>query len=65
MLKLMVEAAPDSELARAARALAGTMYTAILYGEENNRVVPCTANTCHEPITDPARLRDICAKLQG
>jgi hypothetical protein len=63
MLKLTVEAAPDSGLARAARALAGTIYTAILHGEGNNRVVPCTANTCHEPITDAARLRDICAKL--
>ena len=65
MLKLMVEAPPDSELARATRALAGTRYTVVLYGEENNRVIPCTANTCHEPITDPVRLRDSCAKLQG
>jgi uncharacterized protein YyaL (SSP411 family) len=64
-LRLTVEAPPDSELARAARALAGTTYAVILYGEENNRVLPCIANTCHEPITDPARLRDICMKLQG
>ncbi len=65
MLKLTVEALPESDLARSARALAGTTYTMVLYGEENNRVIPCMENTCHEPITDPTRLRDICARLQG
>ncbi len=64
MLKLTVEALPECELARAARALAGTTYTVVLYGEDNNRVIPCTANTCREPIIDPAKLRDSCAKLQ-
>ncbi|MCK9419032.1 MAG: thioredoxin domain-containing protein [Nitrospirae bacterium] len=65
MLKLTVEALPDGELARAARALTGTTYTVVLYGEMNNRVIPCTANTCYDPIIDSAKLRDSCAKLQG
>jgi uncharacterized protein YyaL (SSP411 family) len=65
LLKLMVEAPRDGELAKAARAIAGTTYAVVLYGEENNRVIPCTTNTCHEPITDPAKLRDRCTTLQG
>ena len=56
MLKLTVEAAPESGLARAARALGGTMYTAIVYGDDHNRVIPCKGNTCYEPVSDPSRL---------
>ncbi|MGC1455072.1 MAG: thioredoxin domain-containing protein [Nitrospirota bacterium] len=63
MLKLTVEAQPDSELARAARALSGTMNTAIVYGDDHNRVVPCKGTVCHEPVSDPSRLKDVCAKL--
>ena len=59
MLKLTVEAQPDQELARAARALAGRSCTAIVYGEDNGRVIPCKREVCHEPINDPARLRDM------
>jgi uncharacterized protein YyaL (SSP411 family) len=56
MLRLNVEANPESELARAARSLSGP-YTAVLYGEDKGRVVPCFKNTCSEPVTDPAKLR--------
>jgi uncharacterized protein YyaL (SSP411 family) len=63
MVKLTVEAAPESGLARAARALSGTMYTAIVYGDDNNRVIPCKGTTCYEPVTDPSSLRAVCAKL--
>jgi uncharacterized protein YyaL (SSP411 family) len=59
MLKLTVEAQPDQELARAARALAGRSCTAIVYGEDNGRVIPCKRDVCHEPISDPARLSDM------
>ncbi len=59
MLKLTVEAQPDQELARAARALAGRSYTAIVYGEDKGRVIPCKREVCHEPISDPARLSDM------
>jgi uncharacterized protein YyaL (SSP411 family) len=65
MLKLTVEAPHDGELARVARAVSGTTYSVVLYGEEKNHVIPCTTNTCHEPVTDPAKLPAICAKLQG
>jgi hypothetical protein len=63
MLKLTVEAAPESELARVARALSGKMYTAVVYGDDRGRVIPCKGMTCHEPVSDPARLFDVCAKL--
>jgi uncharacterized protein YyaL (SSP411 family) len=56
MLKLTVEAAPESGLARAARALGGTMYTVIVYGDDHNRVIPCRGTICHEPVSDPSRL---------
>ena len=57
MLKLTVEARPDSELARAARALAGRTCAVIVYGEDNGRVIPCIHDVCSEPLSDPARLR--------
>ncbi len=63
MLKLTVEAAPESGLARAARALGGTTYTAIVYGEDHNRVIPCKGATCHEPVSDPSRLSRSADKL--
>ena len=50
MLKLTVEAQPDSELSRTTRALAGKIYTTILYGDNNNRIIPCKQNTCLEPL---------------
>jgi uncharacterized protein YyaL (SSP411 family) len=59
MLKLTVEAQPDSALARAARALAGHTYMAIIYGEDNGRVIPCKKDACYEPLSDPARLSDM------
>ena len=63
MLKLAVEAAPEGDLAKAARALAGRTYTAIAYGEDNDRVIPCKQDVCHEPLSDPALLGDICREL--
>jgi uncharacterized protein len=57
MLKLTVEARPDSELARAARSLAGRTCTAIVYGEDNGRVIPCKHDVCSEPLSEPVRLR--------
>jgi uncharacterized protein YyaL (SSP411 family) len=59
MLTLTVEAQPDGELARAARALAGRTWTAIVYGEDNRRVIPCKQAVCYEPVSDPARLSEI------
>ncbi len=61
--KLTVEAVPESELARAARSLSGTMYTAIVYGDDRGRVTPCKGTTCFEPVNDPSRLIEVCKKL--
>ncbi|HUJ88559.1 MAG TPA: hypothetical protein VLX12_00070, partial [Syntrophorhabdales bacterium] len=63
MLKLTIEAHPDGELARAGRAVAGKQYAAIVYGEDRGRVIPCTRDSCLEPITDPAILRDLWVQL--
>ncbi len=50
MLTLTIEAPVDSELARAARALSGSVPVAILYGEDKGRVIPCCNGVCYEPI---------------
>jgi uncharacterized protein YyaL (SSP411 family) len=63
LLTLNVEASPESVLARAARAFAGT-YTVIRYDGDQGRVIPCVGTLCGEPITDPAALAKIVSKLQ-
>jgi uncharacterized protein YyaL (SSP411 family) len=60
MLKLTVEASPESELARNARALSGSAYTVIIYGGAHDRVIPCIGNVCQAPISDPDELRFLC-----
>jgi uncharacterized protein YyaL (SSP411 family) len=55
-LKLTVEARPGSGLARAAMRLTGP-YTALVYGEDEGRIIPCFNETCHEPVTDAAELQ--------
>ncbi|MGE5173842.1 MAG: thioredoxin domain-containing protein [Betaproteobacteria bacterium] len=59
MIKLTVEAQPDSGLARTARSLAGRMYVAVVYGADHGRVIPCKWETCLEPVSDPDVLRDV------
>ncbi len=61
LLKLSVDAPPASELAAAARSLAGP-YTAIVYGEDKDRVIPCVRDVCYEPFHDTAGLRDFFKK---
>jgi uncharacterized protein YyaL (SSP411 family) len=63
MIKLTVEAAPGGNLALAARALAGRTYTAIVYGEDNGRVIPCLHEVCYAPVHDAGSLREVFAKL--
>ncbi len=53
MLTLTVEAAPESELARAARSLAGRGYTVVVYGPDHGRVVPCKQLVCSGPLQNP------------
>ena len=62
-ITLAVEASPGSELAKAARSLAGCIYTAIAYGENKNRVIPCKNTVCFEPLRDPADLRTFWKRL--
>ena len=59
MLKLTVEAAPGSDLAVAARALTGKLYAAIVYGDNLDRVIPCSQNICLEPLSNPYDLGEL------
>ncbi len=55
MLKLTVEAAAESDLARAARRLCGRPV-AVVYGGDRGRVLPCVNETCFEAVTDAGAL---------
>jgi uncharacterized protein YyaL (SSP411 family) len=63
LVTLTVEAPPESMLARAARAFAGT-YTVIRYNGDQGRVIPCRGTLCGEPVTDPGALAASVSKLQ-
>ena len=63
MIKLTIEAAHDSALARSARALTAAQYVTIVYGDDHGRVIPCKQNMCLDPISDPVRLKDACLNL--
>lgn len=62
ILKLTVEATPDSDLAIAARRLTGP-YTVVVYGENKRRVVPCLGETCYEPVTNNEELVHFASQL--
>ncbi|MDH4161723.1 MAG: thioredoxin domain-containing protein [Nitrospirota bacterium] len=55
MVKFTVEAAPESDLARAALRVCGPA-TVIIYGEDNGRVIPCIGDTCLAPVITEAEL---------
>jgi uncharacterized protein YyaL (SSP411 family) len=63
MVKLTIEAAPESELAATARALAGKAYTALLYGEDHGRVIPCSRGVCTAPVDNHLLLPEVCLAL--
>ncbi len=64
LITLTVEASPESMLARAARGFTGT-YTAIRYGRDHGRVIPCMGAHCGEPITDHRALAGSVSKMLG
>jgi uncharacterized protein YyaL (SSP411 family) len=56
VLRLAVEASPESELARAARSFFSP-YKSIVYVEGSGCVTPCLNGVCYEPVSDPDRLK--------
>ncbi|HWR73048.1 MAG TPA: hypothetical protein VN604_07745, partial [Nitrospirota bacterium] len=64
MLRLQVDAGPESELARVSRSFSGPV-TVVVYGEERGQVVPCYRKTCFEPVADAGRLKGIVAEITG
>jgi uncharacterized protein YyaL (SSP411 family) len=49
---LTVEARPESVIAREARAAAVRSWSAVLYGPDNGRVVPCLNGFCSAPLSE-------------
>jgi hypothetical protein len=63
MIKLTIEAAPDSALARSARSLSATAHVTIIYGDDHGRIIPCKQDRCLDPVSDPVLLKDVCSKF--
>jgi uncharacterized protein len=57
MLKLTIEASPESELTDSALSFL-VPYMSIVYGEEKGRIIPCFKNVCYEPIDRADILKD-------
>jgi uncharacterized protein YyaL (SSP411 family) len=57
MMKLTIEALPESELSDIALSFS-VPYMSIGYGENRGRIIPCFKNVCHEPINRPDILKD-------
>lgn len=64
MLRLLVDAGPESGLALASRSLCGPVNV-IVYREDRGQVVPCYRKTCFEPVADAGRLKDIVTEITG
>lgn len=64
ILRLRVEAGPETGLASASRSLSGRV-TVIVYGEDRGQVAPCYRTTCFEPVADAGKLKDIVAEITG
>jgi len=64
LLTLTVEAEPSGDLATAARAITSP-YTAILYGEDNGRVLPCAGNVCYQVVHSVDELKDVMEQIIG
>jgi uncharacterized protein len=62
MLKLSVEALPESNLAEAALA-SDYPYKSIVYGQDEGVIVPCLGRTCYAPVTNASDLRDFLTNL--
>jgi len=62
MLKLTVEAAPSSDLAAAARRFTGP-YTAVAYGGDTGRIIPCMGETCYTPVSNGEELEQLASRL--
>ncbi|MFZ5906419.1 MAG: thioredoxin domain-containing protein [Nitrospirota bacterium] len=56
MMKLTIQAAPDSQLARTAFA-SFIPYLSVVYEDEKGIVIPCIDTVCYEPIRDPDVLK--------
>jgi uncharacterized protein YyaL (SSP411 family) len=54
-LKISVNASPASVLAEKARSLIAP-HIHIVYGNDSGNIIPCSGNTCYEPIEKPEGL---------
>jgi uncharacterized protein YyaL (SSP411 family) len=58
LAELTIHTSPDSKLAQKTLSIFYP-YTGVLYKEEKGCVVPCIRNICHEPVNNPAELKNI------
>jgi uncharacterized protein YyaL (SSP411 family) len=56
LLRLAVEASPESELAKTALSFFSP-FKSIVYAEDSGRVTPCLNGVCYEPVSDPVDLK--------
>jgi uncharacterized protein YyaL (SSP411 family) len=56
LLRLAVEASPESELAKTALSFFSP-FKSIVYVEDRGRVTPCLNGVCYEPVSNPVELK--------
>ena len=62
MLRLTVEAKPESSLADAAVS-SFCPYASISYSKDRDRVLPCVGTSCYEPVEHEGQLREFIKKV--
>ena len=63
MLKLGINASPDSELAKSVLSI-WYPYSCIVYGDDTGSIIPCVRDTCYEPVDGPEQLKQFVNTLQ-
>ena len=63
MLKLGINASPDSALAKSVLSI-WYPYSCIVYGDDTGSVIPCVRDTCYEPVDSPEQLKQFVNTLQ-
>jgi hypothetical protein len=63
MLKLGINAPPDSELAKSVLSIY-CPYSCIVYGNDKGSVIPCVRDTCYEPVDSAEQLKQLVSTLQ-
>ncbi|MBF0505390.1 MAG: thioredoxin domain-containing protein [Nitrospirae bacterium] len=63
MMRLTVEALPESRLADAAASLF-VPYASIVYSKDRNRIIPCMGGSCYEPLENEEQLKEFIRSIR-